>query len=98
MVTIPVDVDIHIDEDALREQVKDKYREVALEPQGTYHFHTGRPLAASPSGFCGPERWVDRLGLAETCRAPPALRRYFGDPGPDARPDGEPPGRSRAHA
>ena len=46
MVTIPVDVDIHIDEDALREQVKDKYREVALEPQGTYHFHTGRPLAA----------------------------------------------------
>lgn len=46
MVTIPVDVDIQIDEDALREQVKDKYREVALEPQGTYHFHTGRPLAA----------------------------------------------------
>src|SRR5439155_945458 len=30
----------------LREQVRDKYREVALDPGGTHHFHTGRPLAA----------------------------------------------------
>ena len=30
---------------ALREEVKKKYREVAIEPQGEYHFHTGRPLA-----------------------------------------------------
>ena len=33
------------DEEALREQVKEKYREVAVDPHGDYHFHTGRPLA-----------------------------------------------------
>ena len=27
-------------------QVRDKYREVAVDPHGTFHFHTGRPLAA----------------------------------------------------
>jgi SAM-dependent methyltransferase len=35
-----------VDPGALREQVRDKYREVALDPQRTYHFHTGRALAA----------------------------------------------------
>ncbi len=35
-----------VDEEALREQVRVKYREVATEPNRTYHFHTGRPLAA----------------------------------------------------
>jgi arsenite methyltransferase len=35
-----------VDPTALREQVRDKYREVALEPNRTYHFHTGRTLAA----------------------------------------------------
>jgi arsenite methyltransferase len=34
-----------VDPDALREEVKSKYREVALNPHGTYHFHTGRRLA-----------------------------------------------------
>jgi SAM-dependent methyltransferase len=34
-----------VDAVALREEVKDKYRAVAIEPGGTYHFHTGRPLA-----------------------------------------------------
>ncbi|MDA0230507.1 MAG: methyltransferase domain-containing protein [Proteobacteria bacterium] len=34
-----------VDAVALREEVKDKYRVVAIEPGGTYHFHTGRPLA-----------------------------------------------------
>jgi SAM-dependent methyltransferase len=34
-----------VDSAALREEVKKKYREVAIEPSGTYHFHTGRPLA-----------------------------------------------------
>lgn len=29
----------------LREEVKNKYRDVAIEPDGEYHFHTGRPLA-----------------------------------------------------
>src|SRR5438552_13857767 len=34
-----------VDPEALREQVREKYRAVALEPDATYHFHTGRPLA-----------------------------------------------------
>jgi len=29
----------------LREEVKSKYRDVARNPHGEYHFHTGRPLA-----------------------------------------------------
>ena len=35
-----------VDPAALREEVKGKYREVALNPHGEFHFHTGRPLAA----------------------------------------------------
>lgn len=35
-----------VDAEALREAVKSKYREVAVDPHGSYHFHTGRPLAA----------------------------------------------------
>jgi arsenite methyltransferase len=35
-----------VDVEALREQVRDKYREVAVDPHRTFHFHTGRPLAA----------------------------------------------------
>jgi SAM-dependent methyltransferase len=35
-----------VDVDALRESVKIKYREVATNPHGTFHFHTGWPLAA----------------------------------------------------
>ncbi len=34
-----------VDESALREEVRKKYREVAVNPGGSYHFHTGRPLA-----------------------------------------------------
>jgi arsenite methyltransferase len=34
-----------VDAAALREQVRSKYRQVALEPQAGFHFHTGRPLA-----------------------------------------------------
>ncbi len=37
---------VMVDEEALREQVRVKYREVATDPNQTYHFHTGRPLAA----------------------------------------------------
>ena len=37
--------DAAVDADALREEVKSKYREVAANPHGTFHFHTGRPLA-----------------------------------------------------
>jgi arsenite methyltransferase len=35
-----------LDPAALRHEVKKKYREVAIKPSDTYHFHTGRPLAA----------------------------------------------------
>ena len=34
-----------VDAVALREEVKSKYRAVAVDPKGSYHFHTGRPLA-----------------------------------------------------
>ncbi|HEX5097789.1 MAG TPA: methyltransferase domain-containing protein [Acidimicrobiia bacterium] len=37
--------DLLVDVDTLREQVREKYREVAVEPGAKYHFHTGRPLA-----------------------------------------------------
>src|SRR6267378_816466 len=35
-----------VDPEALRGEVREKYRAVALEPGAAYHFHTGRPLAA----------------------------------------------------
>ena len=35
-----------VDVDTLRAQVRDKYRDVATDPHGAHHFHTGRPLAA----------------------------------------------------
>jgi arsenite methyltransferase len=38
--------DLLVDVDTLRTQVRDKYRDVALDPHGAHHFHTGRPLAA----------------------------------------------------
>src|SRR3989442_11225229 len=38
--------DLLVDPVTLREQVRDKYRDVALDPHAEHHFHTGRPLAA----------------------------------------------------
>ncbi len=38
--------DLPVDPGTLRDQVRDKYREVAVDPHRTFHFHTGRPLAA----------------------------------------------------
>src|SRR3989337_2450720 len=38
--------EVMVDPETLREQVKEKYREVAMNPRGNFHFHTGRPLAA----------------------------------------------------
>ncbi len=46
MSTSNLEQEIMVDAEALRDQVKQKYREVAVEPNATYHFHTGRPLAA----------------------------------------------------
>jgi len=37
--------DMLVDQKELRAQVQEKYREVALEPAATFHFHTGRALA-----------------------------------------------------
>jgi arsenite methyltransferase len=37
--------ELPVDPVALREEVKSKYRDVACNPRGEYHFHTGKPLA-----------------------------------------------------
>jgi SAM-dependent methyltransferase len=37
--------DLLVDPGALRAQVRDKYRQVAVDPHRSFHFHTGRPLA-----------------------------------------------------
>ena len=47
-----------VDADALRAEVRSKYREVAIDPHGTYHFHTGRGLAAR-LGY--DDAWSDSL-------------------------------------
>jgi SAM-dependent methyltransferase len=39
------ETDIAVDPDALRDEVRKKYRAVAVDPHAKYHFHTGRPLA-----------------------------------------------------
>jgi arsenite methyltransferase len=41
---------VTVDVERLREEVKDKYRGVAAEPNATYHFHTGR-VAAGRFGY-----------------------------------------------
>ena len=41
-----MDDELLVDPEALREQVRGKYREVAVDPGASFHFHTGRPLAA----------------------------------------------------
>jgi arsenite methyltransferase len=41
-----VTAELAVDAEVLRRQVQDKYREVATDPTRTFHFHTGRPLAA----------------------------------------------------
>src|SRR3972149_8451278 len=48
--------DVAVDACQLREEVKSKYREVALDPHGKHHFHTGRSLAKRlgyDDGFVG---------------------------------------------
>ena len=41
-----ISTDLPVDAEKLREEISNKYREVAIAPGGEYHFHTGRPLAA----------------------------------------------------
>jgi len=43
--TASLQEEVVVDSIALREEVKNKYREVALDPHGKFHFHTGRVLA-----------------------------------------------------
>jgi arsenite methyltransferase len=50
--------DLPVDPAALRDEVRAKYREVALHPTAEHHFHTGRRLAAH-LGY--PSEWVDPL-------------------------------------
>src|SRR5712671_1865126 len=38
--------DLQVDPEALRAQVRGKYREVAVDPGASFHFHTGRGLAS----------------------------------------------------
>ena len=38
--------DLLVDPEALREQVRAKYRDVAVDPSAGFHFHTGRGLAS----------------------------------------------------
>ena len=38
--------DLLVDPDALRAQVRGKYRDVAVDPGASFHFHTGRGLAS----------------------------------------------------
>ena len=40
------DVEVLPDVEALRSQVREKYRQVAVAPEAPFHFHTGRSLAA----------------------------------------------------
>ena len=49
---------IPVDPEALRADVREKYREVALHPDGEFHFHTGRP---SPPASATRPRWSTRL-------------------------------------
>ena len=56
--------DLLVAPDVLREQVRDKYREVATDPHRSFHFHTGRPLADrlgyDPAAVAGlPDRAVE---------------------------------------
>ena len=37
--------ELMVDTEMLRAEVRQKYKEVAVDPGATFHFHTGRPLA-----------------------------------------------------
>jgi SAM-dependent methyltransferase len=39
-------IELLVDPEALRSEVRDKYRNVAVSPHATFHFHTGRALAS----------------------------------------------------
>jgi arsenite methyltransferase len=69
-----------VDPAALREQVREKYREVASDPGRPFHFHTGRRLAAllgydSDAVAALPDRAVESFAGVGNPFALRALRR-----------------------
>jgi arsenite methyltransferase len=50
--------DVTVDVDRLRDEVREKYREVVDHPDATFHFHTGLRAAAN-AGYL--EEWIDGL-------------------------------------
>ena len=72
-----------IDVNQLRQEVRDKYREVVAEPRGDYHFHTGRAHAVR-LGY--PEHPLDQLP-EEACEAFAGVANpfYWGGPEPGER-------------
>src|SRR5881397_3718963 len=69
-----------VDLEALRKEVREKYREVAEDPTGEYHFHTGRAHAIR-LGY--PSTPLDRLP-DEACEAFAGVGNpfYWGGPKP----------------
>jgi arsenite methyltransferase len=69
--------DLLVDSVALREQVRDTYREVAADPSRRFHFHTGRDLARRlgyPDDEVAalPDRAVESFaGVADPCALRP---------------------------
>ena len=72
-----------VDLDELRKEVRDKYREVAQDPSGDYHFHTGRAHALR-LGY--PATPLDQLP-EEACEAFVGVGNpfYWGGPKPGER-------------
>ena len=72
-----------VDLDQLRKEVREKYREVAEDPIGTYHFHTGRAHALRLGYPASP---MDQLS-EEACEAFAGVGNpfYWGGPQPGER-------------
>ena len=68
-----------VDPDALREQVRDKYREVAVDPGAAFHFHTGRGLASRVTSGVAADllaRGLRTIALNVDQRHVPAIHIY----------------------
>ena len=69
--------ELAVDPVFLREEVKSKYRDVAINPSGEYHFHTGRPLARRLVMI---RRWLTRCQTRQSSRSPGWQIRFHCDP------------------
>lgn len=81
--TLDVGVPDFVDVEELRREVREKYRDVAENPRGDYHFHTGRGQALR-LGY--PEAALERLP-EEACEAFAGVGNPFhwGTPAPGER-------------